>query len=432
MIKSLYHCSANSRSLSHFYANFASLKSPCLTREFINDRLYNSKGGYFCKDDIQIGELSSPINFSEMIGYEDYTKTLSEKYPKNAWLTPSELFRPWYGFTIGNYIHHAFLRAQKKSNNKKQNIKIIEVGAGAASAADSILYFFKNFEQASYATMEYKIVEISPQMCKKARAKLENEHKKLLDNNQITIVNDDFLQYSQYDESLTFIILLEVLDNMPHDRVYFSDEKKQWFYETMVEFDDDIGLTNLREKKVPINDYLIKEAVEYYIDFSKKQDFDEINKKAGFVENLIKSWYKIKDEKNVFLPTGCLRMLKNVNKYIPNHHYIMADFDMLSAKESAIQGINAPIVSKKLEKSHEKHDFKSYLVPRGEADIFFPTNFQLLKHMYKKVTNQRSKVLKTHEFMDEFAKVKWAQTRSGYNPLKEDFLNTSILVTLND
>lgn len=42
----------------------------------------------------------------------------------------------------------------------------------------------------------------------------------------------------------------------------------------------------------------------------------------------------------------------------------MADFDNLGSK---VEGINAPIVSKKLEKSHEKFDFDSYLVKRGEV-----------------------------------------------------------------
>ena len=46
-----------------------------------------------------------------------------------------------------------------------------------------------------------------------------------------------------------------------------------------------------------------------------------------------------------------MKVLKNLNKNIPNHHLILADFDRLGSK---IEGINAPIVSKKLEKSHEK------------------------------------------------------------------------------
>ena len=31
--------------------------------------------------------------------------------------------------------------------------------------------------------------------------------------------------------------------------------------------------------------------------------------------------------------------------------------------------------------------------------------------------------------MDNFSKSKWTETQSGYNPIKEDFLNTSFLVT---
>ncbi len=57
-------------------------------------------------------------------------------------------------------------------------------------------------------------------------------------------------------------------------------------------------------------------------------------------------------------------MLKNIKKNIPNHHLIIADFDRLASK---IKGINAPIVSKKGEKSHEKVDFNSYLVNTGEV-----------------------------------------------------------------
>lgn len=48
------------------------LKSPMLTRDFISDRLYHSTSGYFCKKDLQIGELKNPINFKNLIGYEEY------------------------------------------------------------------------------------------------------------------------------------------------------------------------------------------------------------------------------------------------------------------------------------------------------------------------------------------------------------------------
>ena len=36
--------------------------------------------------------------------------------------------------------------------------------------------------------------------------------------------------------------------------------------------------------------------------------------------------------------------------------------------------------------------------------------------------------MKTYDFMDVYAREKWTQTKSGYNPLKEDFSNTSIFL----
>jgi hypothetical protein len=54
-----------------------------------------------------VGELASPIDFKKLIGYDDYQRELYERYPKNAWLTPSEIFKPYYGMTVANYIKQA-------------------------------------------------------------------------------------------------------------------------------------------------------------------------------------------------------------------------------------------------------------------------------------------------------------------------------------
>jgi hypothetical protein len=45
-----------------------------------------------------------------MIGYDDYQKALVKSYPDNAWLTPSEIFKPYYGMTVANYISKAHIR----------------------------------------------------------------------------------------------------------------------------------------------------------------------------------------------------------------------------------------------------------------------------------------------------------------------------------
>ena len=99
-------------------------RSGCmLGRDFIFDRLYNGKGGYFMTDKLQVGELLNPLEFNKMFGYEDYQRELYLRYPKNAWLTPSEIFKPYYGLTIANYINT--IHEQSSTNiNKSTNINI--------------------------------------------------------------------------------------------------------------------------------------------------------------------------------------------------------------------------------------------------------------------------------------------------------------------
>ena len=78
-------------------------------------------------------------------------------------------------------------------------------------------------------------------------------------------------------------------------------------------------------------------------------------------------------------------MLCNAKNILPNAHFLIGDFDLLRESYSAREGKLAPVVSTKLEASYEKKDYNDYLVPKGAADIFFPTNFFYLNEIYNKV-----------------------------------------------
>lgn len=121
------------------------------------------------------------------------------------------------------------------------------------------------------------------------------------------------------------------------------------------------------------------------------------------------------ESKDVFLPTSLLQLLKRIKQNIPKSHLVVSDFDKLI---SPVSGINAPIVSKKGFKSEEKQDYSSYLVKRGEADIFFPVDFSMLQLMHDEVLGKESQVVKSFEFIQEFSSENWAQTRSNFNPIK--------------
>lgn len=146
---------------------------------------------------------------------------------------------------------------------------------------------------------------------------------------------------------------------------------------------------------------------------------------------MYRAFTKVKHDDNVFLPTYSYRMLKHLHKKLPNAEYIFSDFDILRDSVSSDIGINAPTVSTKLEESDAKKDYKDYLVPRGSADIFFPTNFRFLSSMHRRITGKPSQVMKSYQFVDEHSDKNWVNTQSGYNPLKEDFSNTAFFLSKN-
>jgi hypothetical protein len=96
--------------------------------------------------------------------------------------------------------------------------------------------------------------------------------------------------------------------------------------------------------------------------------------------------------------------------------------------------VNSPIVQKKL---NEQNKFKtieydSYLVSPGECDIFFPTNFNHLQSVYGKMFGRESTFTKNSTFVEQNSSKEdllQTQTKSGYNPMREDYSNFSIFTT---
>lgn len=295
-----------------------------LLRDFIFDRLYHPTEGYFCRPDFQIGEMKNPIDFKKLIGYDDYQKELRRNYPENAWLTPSEIFKPYYGMTVANYIAKAHARYEDKLQQKK-DIHIVEAGAGLGSAADSILSYFRLYESKFYESMTYTIVEISPVLCKRLKDKLEASNPRLMRSGRLRVVNDDFLNYRAESQHLTYVLLFEMLDNLPHDRVVMDKETGKYKFETQV------SLTNNQEELMPLNDKLIADCLNYYLQAATIEPTAEVKgiayRLANFYVNRFLKKPLTKDA--VFLPTYCLKLLRRLKVSIPNSHLIISDFDDL-------------------------------------------------------------------------------------------------------
>ena len=48
--------------------------------------------------------MAEPIKFHKLRGYYDFRKEMERLYPKNQWVTPCELFKPFYGYTLANFM----------------------------------------------------------------------------------------------------------------------------------------------------------------------------------------------------------------------------------------------------------------------------------------------------------------------------------------
>lgn len=149
-------------------------------------------------------------------------------------------------------------------------------------------------------------------------------------------------------------------------------------------------------------------------------------------------WAKVFPKpRRCWLPTGCLKLLKVLHGALPKMSLFASDFNYLP--DVKIPGERAPLVSTKRDGSSFDHD--SYLDAKGDADIFFPTDFWLLERMdhycsgvdftsSKKGKKRRTLTLDTSAFMEEFGLPSKTKTQDGYNPLLDDFKNTKIYLSV--
>ena len=83
-----------------------------LMRDYIKKCLYHPKTGFFTNPEhTQLGALVEPLNFEKFKTRNDYLKALWNKYPKHKFLTPAEIYRPYYGMTVANYLQKQYMEA---------------------------------------------------------------------------------------------------------------------------------------------------------------------------------------------------------------------------------------------------------------------------------------------------------------------------------
>ncbi|GHP08471.1 hypothetical protein PPROV_000720900 [Pycnococcus provasolii] len=435
----------------------ASAATVCvLVRERIRQALVDPKVGYFTKHgSAPVGMLQKPVNFNDIPNQRQYQAVLSRIYEKlnTAWLTPSELFQPHYGRAVAEHV-------LKRHLVPGAPLRIFEVGAGNGTAARDVLSHVRDVAPDVYATMRYTALEPSRTLAQRQRSRVaEAGHAK--DRFEALQCEpfgdlDSARTQSWATHQPCVVLMLEVLDNLPHDRVV--RQGSAWF-ETAVEcFDageaqaiaktrnaedaavakrtwrgskaygagyDGAGVEVLR----PVEDALILHVLEKAMKLHGGGDSGLPGPSVGWVGKmaLAARWLsaKVRGEEVFWIPTGALEAFRALRAALPRHSMIAADFDALP--DVVVAGHGAPLVSTTQHGANIDH--ATYLVPPGEADIFFPVNFDAISALYQDVSNgARVEHMASRSFIGEHGTPFATRCRDGYDPMLDDFTNTRVFV----
>ncbi|GAA0154279.1 hypothetical protein LIER_12309 [Lithospermum erythrorhizon] len=407
---------------SDFFSTQIIGDNPVIVRDFIHGALYDPNHGYFSQRSGSVGVVERTIKFNQLEGQKAYMKLLDKLYKQSdvSWFTPVELFKPWYAHGIAESI--------MRTADLSVPLKIFEIGGGSGTCARGIMDYIKlNAPTRVYNNMTYTSVEISSSLAKK---QAETVGEVASHSSKFKVECRDAADQSGWSkvEQPCWVIMLEVLDNLPHDIIYSEHQVSPWM-EVWVEKKQDGS--ELSESYRPLQDSLIKNCMNVL-------DLEEDDMSPGIAARI---WAKVFPKpRRCWLPTGCLKLLQVLHGALPKMSLIASDFSYLP--DVRMHGERAPLVSTK--RDGHSIDYNSYLEAKGDADIFFPTDFWLLERIdhycsgspmphdksSKRGKKRRTIILDTSAFMDEFGLPTKTRTKDGYNPLLDDFKNTKFYLSV--
>ena len=375
-------------------------------------------------------------------------------------------------------------------------LNVFEVGAGNGTCAVNILDFVRTYYPQVYAQTHYNIIEMSESLSWQQRELLDANHA-----GHYRVHTANAAEWKQTQSEHAVVFGLEVLDNMPHDKVVRGKDG-QW-YQVMVAKaghvpgpDAGAGVAPVGpdvvdpmllncgtagkqygfvEYAVPLSDPVVARCAAMYDEYLAANNNEPVSTNMAAAANnseqkeqqnwLIRKFIDFvftRRRKRVrrdilYLPTECLRFFMRLDAHFPSHTLFLADFDVLPSTE-AVQGVHGPVVAHKSESAKARgktEDADSYLVSLGLCDIFYPTDFAFLKHMYCKVVlkdapyrdavhhfglgrsendmhvtpKENVATVITHfDFLWKYAETSKTECRNGFNPLLEDYTNMAIFI----
>jgi SAM-dependent MidA family methyltransferase len=382
--------------------------------------LYDKRCGYFNRPNL----IYTPPNldFTTLKNQQDYALRVRRLYQEanGAWMTPVELFRPYYAQGIARWL----VESHKSGNYSSKPLCIFEVGGGTGTCALNILDYLQDNHPDLYKDATYQTIEISRELAKLQRERLAKH------GSRFKVNNVSVLEWETRVEEPCFVIALEVLDNMPHDKVIH--ESATQIEEAHIDVHMYPSLTS--ETTAPVSDPLVLEYLKLQESFCNADKNTNDNVTA---ENEPHPYVKLRERvsrmlrgemsagDNVqYLPTASLQFIHTLRDKFPYHSAFLADFDYLPG---AMPGRNGPCINE--QQGNRTLIQQTYLLPFGSADIFFPTDFPMLQHVYSNVTEKASRTMTHEQFAETFCDHEAVKAADGFNPLLKDYTNMQVFVT---
>lgn len=426
-----------------------------LVRDYVARALYDRERGYFVKRHV-VGSPPHPIAFTQLLNEFEYRATLAKLYAKDAhaWFTPVELFAPHYSNALAAYA----VTQHVSQGRGSQPLIVYELGGGNGTNAAYFLDWVQAHNPALYKRSRYCILEISPSLQQRQLVTLHRH---------AAVATSELCDATQLSSVLCsdpcVVIALEVLDNLPHDKVVRFAARDAW-QQTCVH--SERGHVRM-EAYSDVRDPLIHSTLSAWLEYtatvaSPSARVSMTAKLSKWVQSIVPQRHALPApdglEDAMYLPTGAHQLVKALHAALPQHALIAADFHMLPPPrvqqrrdDNTVQvyapARNTPLTASKDETTRRTVDHASYLsAPEGRADIFWATDFNFLKYLYDRTCRQASTVLmkdslpstkdrmgacvmSTRDFMARHAATSHTRTMLGYNPLLDDYTNTSMLLT---
>jgi len=406
------------------------------------------------------------IDFRSLWGEWHWRQTYKRVYKEQQgmWLTPCELFKPYYSNILANFVSVSVT----KTSYSEEMFEIVEFGGGRGTNAKAILDHLSKCHPSVYKRLRrYTIFDTSPTLHELQKEVILMDKDQPSHAEKVELVNLDLMHVAEGNanflcksETPTVAIALELLDNLPHDKIGRCIDTNEILQAELVP----LKVSQLSDAGGNENTGTTEQTFEIDITRQYTEIFAPLN--DPLLKEILSVAPKIytptTSQGPRWIPTVALGVLMKLFECRPNSTVAFADFDWLpqpdlgmssdnqhylNSSETSLHPIVEPAIGDPLVTDMNGVDHFSYLTEPSDAlcDILFPTDFGRLAAFVKqyRTTNNieasgslrkasvtSSLALKQSDFLLKYGSNEVDNTKSwltGFSPLVDDFGNCSVL-----